>query len=90
MPGPYSRSWISPSREGDAYHEREGAAFERYRDTHPHVRRAMEYFNHYNRIKNQMEKEFSQKYFPLNLRLTECGEEWRWGGAPLPWEGECA
>ena len=45
---------------------------------------------HYNRIKNQMEKEFSQKYFPLNLRLTECGEEWRWGGAPLPWEGECA
>ena len=43
-----------------------------YLDTHPHDRRAMEYFNHYNRIKNQMEKEFSQKYFPLNLRLTDC------------------
>ena len=27
-----------------------------YLDTHPHDRRAMEYFNHYNRIKNQMEK----------------------------------
>ena len=59
-------------------------------DTHPHDRRAMEYFNHYNRIKNQMEKEFSQKYFPLNLRLTDCSKEWRWGEAPLPWEGECA
>ena len=61
-----------------------------YLDTHPHDRRAQEYFNHYNRIKNQMEKEFSQKYFPLNLRLTDCGKEWRWGEAPLPWEGECA
>ena len=59
-------------------------------DTHPHDHRAMEYFNHYNRIKNQMEKEFSQKYFPLNLRLTDCSKEWRWGEAPLPWEGECA
>ena len=29
-----------------------------YLDTHPHDRRAMEYFNHYNRIKNQMEKEW--------------------------------
>ncbi len=61
-----------------------------YLDTHPHDHRAMEYFNHYNRIKNQMEKEFSQKYFPLNLRLTDCSKEWRWGEAPLPWEGECA
>ena len=49
----------------------------------------LEYFNHYNRIKNQMEKEFSQKYFPLNVGLTECSKEWSWGAAPLPWEGEC-
>ena len=60
-----------------------------YLDTHPFDQEAMEYFNHYNRIKGQMEKEFSQKYFPLNLRLTDCGKEWRWGEAPLPWEGEC-
>ena len=59
-------------------------------DTHPQDRRALEYFNHYNRIKNQMEKEFSQKYFPLNLRLADCSKEWSWGEAPLPWEGECA
>jgi len=59
-------------------------------DTHPDDRNAMEYFNHYNRIKVQMEREFSQKYYPLNTRLADGGsKEWRWGAAPLPWEGEC-
>ena len=61
-----------------------------YLDTHPDDLRALEYFNHYNRIKMQMEREFSQKYFPLNTGLADCSKEWRWGMAPLPWEGECA
>ncbi len=60
-----------------------------YLDTHPFDRNAMEYFNHYNRIKNQMEKEFSQKYYPLNKNLADSNKEWRWGMAPLPWEGVC-
>lgn len=42
-----------------------------YLDTHPYDRKAMEYFNHYNRIKLQMEREFSQKYYPLNTRWAE-------------------
>lgn len=57
-----------------------------YLDTHPTDRDAMEYFNHYARIKNQMMKEFSQKYFPLTKDLAESNKEWRWGCAPLPWE----
>ena len=60
-----------------------------YLDTHPFDREAMEYFNHYSRIKNQMEKEFSQKFFPLNMSMAESSKEWRWGAAPLPWEGGC-
>ena len=60
-----------------------------YLDTHPHDRNALEYFNHYNRIKNQMTREFSQKYFPLTTAMAECNKEWSWGMAPLPWEGEC-
>lgn len=60
-----------------------------YLDTHPFDRSAMEYFNHYNRIKLQMEKEFSQKYYPLNTGMAESGKSWRWGAAPLPWEGVC-
>lgn len=60
-----------------------------YLDTHPQDRNAMEYFNHYNRIKTQMEKEFSRNYYPLRLSLTDGNQEWRWGAAPLPWEGVC-
>lgn len=61
-----------------------------YLDTHPTDRNAIEYFNHYNRIRHQMIKEFSMKYFPLTLDLAENNKEWRWGDAPLPWEGVCA
>lgn len=60
-----------------------------YLDTHPFDRNAMEYFNHYSRLKNQMAKEFSQKYYPLTKDMAESTKEWRWGMAPLPWEGEC-
>ena len=63
--------------------------FALYLDTHPTDRNAMEYFNHYSRMKNQMMKEFSQKYFPLTKDLAESNKEWRWGAAPLPWEGAC-
>ncbi|MDR2044563.1 MAG: spore coat protein CotJB [Clostridium sp.] len=60
-----------------------------YLDTHPRDREAMEYFNHYARLKNQMMREFSQKYYPLIKELAESNKEWRWGLAPLPWEGAC-
>ena len=60
-----------------------------YLDTHPYDRTAMEYFNHYVRIKNELEKEFSVKFFPLKKDLAESNKEWRWGAAPLPWEGVC-
>ena len=60
-----------------------------YLDTHPHDRSAMEYFNHYNRIKSQMEREFSRNFFPLTLDHAESNKDWRWGEAPLPWEGAC-
>lgn len=60
-----------------------------YLDTHPGDRKAMEYFNHYSRIKRQMVKEFSQKYFPITMDMADCNKEWSWGMAPLPWEGVC-
>ena len=60
-----------------------------YLDTHPTDRNAMEYFNHYNRIKHQIVKEFSMKYYPLTMDMAESNKEWRWGAAPLPWEGAC-
>jgi len=60
-----------------------------YLDTHPYDCKAMEYFNHYNRMKLQMEKEFAMKFFPLNTSLAESNKTWNWGTAPLPWEGAC-
>lgn len=60
-----------------------------YLDTHPFDRNAMEYFNHYARIRQQMMKEFAQKYYPLTKDLAESNKEWKWGSAPLPWEGVC-
>lgn len=60
-----------------------------YLDTHPHDRNAIEYFNHYNRMKVQMEKEFSKNFFPLKTEYADSNQDWRWGMAPLPWEGVC-
>lgn len=61
-----------------------------YLDTHPGDCSALEYFNHYNRIRQQMTGEFSEKYYPLTMDMAECdSKEWRWGMAPLPWEGVC-
>ncbi len=60
-----------------------------YLDTHPFDQEAMEYFNHYVRIKNKMSRDFSIRFFPLTKDLAESNKEWRWGAAPLPWEGEC-
>ena len=60
-----------------------------YLDTHPYDCNAIEYFNHYSKLKNHMEKEFSMNYYPLCMSLAESNKEWRWGSAPLPWEGAC-
>jgi spore coat protein JB len=60
-----------------------------YLDTHPHDRSAMEHFNHYNRIKNRMERDFAMKFFPLTKDMAECDNEWTWSKAPMPWEGGC-
>ncbi|MBD5536800.1 MAG: spore coat protein CotJB [Lachnospiraceae bacterium] len=57
-----------------------------YLDTHPHDRQAMEYFNHYARIKNQMAKDFSARYFPLTADMSTDTREWNWVLSPMPWE----
>ena len=57
-----------------------------YLDTHPTDRNAMEYFNHYARIKTQMEREFSREYYLFGKicpRATENG-----AGATLPYPGK--
>lgn len=55
-------------------------------DTHPTDKRALEYFNHYNKISMQMKKEFSRKYYPLTVDMSDCNDVFEWASAPLPWE----
>lgn len=58
-------------------------------NTHPNNKEAMELFNHYSKIKNKMVKDYSMMYYPLMKEHAESSNEWRWGAAPLPWEGGC-
>lgn len=98
----FSPSLTNPLQEGDASNEQRrkklydiGIAdfvltdLMLYLDTHPSDQKAMEYFNHYARIKTQMEREFARDHYPLRKDLAESNRDWRWGSAPLPWEGGC-
>lgn len=61
-----------------------------YLDTHPMDREAMEYFNHYMRMKNQMMRDYANKYGPLSLSVADnSSKEWKWALQPMPWEGGC-
>lgn len=61
-----------------------------YLDTHTCDKDALEYFNHFNRMKNQAMKDYAKKYGPLVVSLAENkGNEWKWAMMPLPWEGVC-
>ncbi len=60
-----------------------------YLDTHPSDQTALEYFNHYAAIKTQMTKDFAKEFFPLTKDASNNTKEWKWGSAPLPWEGGC-
>lgn len=59
-----------------------------YLDTHPHDRKAIDYFNHYSRVKNELMLEYSMKYGPLTLSTVENNsDEWNWALQAPPWEG---
>lgn len=63
-------------------------------DTHPYDKMALDYFNHYNRIKQHMEQEFARKYYPLTTDYCEGSTSWKWGNDysgidSLPWENDC-
>ena len=60
-----------------------------YLDTHPSDQKAMDSFNQYESITPKMEREFAREYYPLRKDLAESNRDWRWGSAPLPWEGGC-
>ena len=59
-----------------------------YLDTHPFDKQAMEYFNHYARIDNQLMKDFATRYYPLTAEHSSSTHEWSWALSPMPWENQ--
>ena len=61
-----------------------------YLDTHPHDKKALEYFNTYSALRRQALEEFAQMFYPLTIdTVTACTNQWDWACSPLPWEGGC-
>lgn len=62
-----------------------------YLDTHPQEREAIAYLNHYVKLKNELEKEYSYKYEPMSISYAPESDDnkWLWALAPMPWEGGC-
>lgn len=58
-----------------------------YLDTHPDDTEALEYFYHYQDIRNQALKEYAICYGPLTLDSDTKRSDWDWALQPFPWEG---
>lgn len=57
-----------------------------YLDTHKDDETAIQYLNHYKRIRKQMLQDFAREFYPLTLDSMESSDVFTWGKAPLPWE----
>lgn len=61
-----------------------------YLDTHPYEKEAIDYVNYYIRKKNQLVSEYSFRYEPLCMSISQPDKDkWKWALAPMPWEGGC-
>lgn len=60
-----------------------------YLDTHPEDKDALEYFNHYRKLRTQALTEYSEKFGPLTIDTATPEGKWLWATQPMPWEGGC-
>jgi spore coat protein JB len=59
-----------------------------YLDTHPQDERAIEYFNNYQKARNQALREYSAAFGPLNLDTAMIKNEFSWAKERWPWQLE--
>lgn len=60
-----------------------------YLDTHPDDTEALEYFQHFNKARQQALHEYAIRFGPLTLNETQHNDTWKWATQPWPWEGDC-
>lgn len=59
-----------------------------YLDTHPKDEAAIEYFNNYQKARNQAVREYSAAFGPLNLDTADVRREFDWATDNWPWQLE--
>lgn len=57
-------------------------------DTHPDDKEALEYFNNYNKARNQALREYAAHFGPLTISTATNDRCWEWAKQPWPWEME--
>ena len=58
-----------------------------YLDTHPDDKRALEYYQKYRSLKEQTEREYVERYGPIDSFQVDSSTRWTWVDTPWPWEG---
>ena len=58
-----------------------------YLDTHPDDKKALEWYHKYRKLKEQTEKEYVDRFGPLNSFQVDSDTRWTWVDTPWPWEG---
>ena len=57
-----------------------------YLDTHRDDREALEVYRTYQQMYRQCREQYEAKHGPLNHKMPDCCEEYRWLDDPWPWE----
>jgi spore coat protein JB len=57
-----------------------------YLDSHPTCKMGLEYFRKHKAEKEELEKEYNEKYGPLTAVCSEGTQKWEWVKMPFPWE----
>lgn len=57
-----------------------------YLDTHPHCKKALNYYNKYTALREEAVSMYENKYGPLTMYGAEGENTWRWATDPWPWE----
>lgn len=59
-----------------------------YLDGHPHDKRAIEYYNRYQRKLAELTEKYERHFGPLTIRGNN-SSEWKWTNGAWPWEYSC-
>ncbi len=57
-----------------------------YLDTHPNNTMALDYFNKHNKIREEVLKEYVERYGPITKSDCNNNNTWKWVNNPWPWE----